>query len=77
MLQGYSVAMCRLLYQYRGQAAFKAMMKHLGCDCGPNRLPIKALNSQEQKSLRSELDQLGFFEWGRKKYDPQKVIQRV
>jgi N-acetylneuraminate lyase len=76
-LQGYSVAMCRLLYQYRGQAAFKSMMKYLGCDCGPNRLPIKALSSQEQKSLRCELEPLGFFEWGRKKVSSQKGMRPV
>ena len=66
-LQGYSASMCRLLYQYRGQAAIKKMMKFLGHDCGPNRLPIKALNAQEEKSLYKQLEQLGFFDWGHNK----------
>ncbi len=76
-LQARSAAMCRLLYQYRGQAGFKKMMKYLGFDCGPNRLPIKALNSQEEIRLHDELERLGFFDWGRTKLAITKAVHSV
>ena len=66
-LQLHSVEMCRLLYQYRGQPAFKAMMGLLGDDCGPNRLPLQTLSKEEIARLREDIERLGFFEWGRSK----------
>ncbi len=65
-LQSRSVALCRLLHQYRGPAAIKAMMKFIGIDCGPVRLPLKALTEEESACLYTEVGQSGFFEWGRK-----------
>ena len=66
-LQLHSVEMCRLLYQYRGQPAFKAVMGLLGYDCGPNRLPLRTLSEEEIRRLREDMERLGFFEWGRSK----------
>lgn len=64
-LQGLSVRMARLLYRYRGQPAFKAMMGLLGLDCGPNRLPLKTLTAGEIQSMKREIEEIGFFDWGR------------
>ncbi|MHC4564784.1 MAG: dihydrodipicolinate synthase family protein [Planctomycetota bacterium] len=64
-LQGLSVQMTRLLYRYRGQPAFKAVMGLLGLDCGPNRLPLKTLSANEIKSMKGELEGIGFFDWAR------------
>ena len=50
-LQGLSVRMIRLLCKYRGQPAFKAIMGLLGLDCGPNRLPIETLSTDEIRLL--------------------------
>lgn len=46
---------------YMGAA--KAVMKMLGVDVGPPRLPCASLDADQTKSLRSELEQMGFFEW--------------
>ena len=46
---------------YMGAA--KATMAMLGVDVGPPRLPCAALDSNQTKALRSELEQIGFFEW--------------
>jgi N-acetylneuraminate lyase len=46
---------------YMGAA--KAVMKMLGVDVGPPRLPCVALNSNQTDALRSELEAMGFFEW--------------
>ncbi|NOR66125.1 MAG: N-acetylneuraminate lyase [Woeseiaceae bacterium] len=64
-LQSLSIQMIRLMYRYRGQPAFKATMGLLGLDCGPNRLPLKALSADEIRSMKRELEELGFFDWAR------------
>jgi N-acetylneuraminate lyase len=64
-LQGLSVQMIRFMYRYRGQPAFKAAMGLLGLDCGPNRLPLKTLSAHEIRSMKRELEEIGFFDWAR------------
>jgi N-acetylneuraminate lyase len=44
-------------------ASAKAVMKMLGVDVGPTRLPNANLAAAQVKSLRSDLEQMGFFEW--------------
>jgi len=44
-------------------ASAKAVMKILGVDVGPARLPHSNLDAAQVKSLHSDLEQLGFFEW--------------
>jgi N-acetylneuraminate lyase len=63
--QSYSVRMARVLYRYRGIPAFKASMRLIDVDCGPTRLPLVALTPSESEDLQKELDEIGFFEWGR------------
>ena len=46
---------------YMGAA--KAVMKMLGVDVGPARLPNGNLNAEQQRSLRADLEKLGFFDW--------------
>jgi N-acetylneuraminate lyase len=43
--------------------AAKALMEMLGVQVGPPRLPCAALDAAQVKSLRAELESLGFFEW--------------
>ncbi len=70
-LQLRSVKMIHLIYdRYRGQPGFKAIMGLLGNDCGPNRLPLCALSEAEKQQLRIDLEQIGFFAWGRSKCKP-------
>jgi N-acetylneuraminate lyase len=46
---------------YMGAA--KAVMKMLGVDVGPARLPCASLDAEQTRALRTELEQMGFFEW--------------
>ena len=65
-LQLKSVKMIHMLYdRYRGQPAFKAIMSLLGHDCGPNRLPLRAVSDTDRRQLRKDLEQIGYFSWGR------------
>ena len=65
-LQALSVEMVRIMFQYRGLPAFKATVNFIGVDCGPPRLPHKPLTTEETESLKSKMEQIGFFEWGRR-----------
>ena len=65
-LQLKSVKMIHMLYdRYRGQPGFKAIMSLLGHDCGPNRLPLRAVSDTDRRQLRKDLEQIGYFSWGR------------
>ena len=55
----------RLIAKYRPLPALKAMMKFVGLDCGPVRLPQVALTPAEIDALRRDLDQMGFLAWMR------------
>jgi N-acetylneuraminate lyase len=61
--QSMSVEMVRIFCRYRGQPGFKAAMKLIGLDCGPNRLPLNTLSPQESTVLQKDLDAIGFFDW--------------
>lgn len=54
--------MVRVILRYRGLAGQKAMMKLIGLNCGPTRLPNVALNEAELAALRHELEAIGYFE---------------
>lgn len=41
----------------------KAVMALVGVDCGPPRLPLLPLGKETVNSLRTDLAQLGFFDW--------------
>jgi N-acetylneuraminate lyase len=43
--------------------AAKAVMQIIGLDCGPPRLPLRALAKEDIEKLRSDLEGLGFFDW--------------
>ena len=38
-------------------------MAMLGVEVGPPRMPCAALDADQTKALRSELEQMGYFEW--------------
>ena len=63
--QQRAVELVDVLIRHRALPAFKALMTMLGLDCGPTRLPLVSLTSAETNSLRTELDRIGFFDWGR------------
>ncbi len=55
-----------IMNRHGGLPAGKAIMKFIGIDCGPVRLPLKALTAQAERSLRAELEACGFFEYASK-----------
>jgi N-acetylneuraminate lyase len=62
-LQSLSVRMVRVFYRYRGLPAIKAMMRLIGLDCGPVRLPLKALSADEFKRFEADIDALALRQW--------------
>ena len=55
--QALSVKVVEVLLKYGGAVvAGKALMKHIGIDCGPCRLPLKNLNEKSYKNLINEFD---------------------
>jgi N-acetylneuraminate lyase len=63
--QARSVEMIRVLTRRRFLAASKGVLRLLGIDCGPTRLPIVPLSSAELTGLEEELRSIGFFTWAR------------
>lgn len=53
----------QLLSRYGYMGAAKAVMKIVGVDVGPPRLPNNALTAEQIKDLRAGLEQAGFFGW--------------
>ena len=61
--QSRAVAMIRCVVKHDGLAGQKAVMKMLGYDCGPTRLPLAQLDDKQFDAMRKELQSLGFFQW--------------
>jgi N-acetylneuraminate lyase len=47
--------------EFGGQPAMKAVMKAIGIDCGPCRLPLRTLSDEQYERLCARLEQIGFF----------------
>jgi len=58
-----SVQLVQILQKRGYLPSSKAVMKMLGVDVGPTRLPLAALSHAESKALQAELEDAGFFEW--------------
>jgi N-acetylneuraminate lyase len=58
-----SVRMVAVLAGKGYMGAAKTVMKMLGVDVGPARLPQGNLTPEQETALKSELDALGFFDW--------------
>jgi len=59
--QAAANAVIQIFIRYGGLPAGKAMMKLIGLDCGPVRLPLRSLSEKQEGQLREELDAVGFF----------------
>ena len=62
-LQYHSVAMVNVMKSYAFHGALKAIMSMLGMPVGSCRLPLNELTKDETESLRSGLNEIGFFDW--------------
>jgi N-acetylneuraminate lyase len=49
-----------------GLPAGKRIMKLIGLDCGPARLPLRNLDPEQEMKLRADLEAVGFFEFASK-----------
>jgi N-acetylneuraminate lyase len=58
----FMVEVIRIFARYPSVPAQKAIMKMLGFDMGPCRLPLVTLNKTNYDKLHAELDAVGFFE---------------
>lgn len=58
----FMVEVIRVMLRYPPIPAQKAIMKMLGWDLGPSRLPLTTLDTEEFDALRRSLEQIGFFE---------------
>jgi N-acetylneuraminate lyase len=38
-------------------------MKFIGVDCGPVRLPLRAISAVDEGKLRADLEKIGFFDY--------------
>lgn len=61
--QSHSQAIVRAFLPYGPRGAQKAIMKMIGIDCGPARLPVSTLTEQQFTSLKNDLEKIGFFQW--------------
>ena len=61
-LQQKSVAIIGAFCRFHPLAAMKATMNWVGVPCGPNRLPIPTLTAEERDTLKSNLEERGFFD---------------
>ena len=67
-LQSLSVQMMRIINRYATASTnlppMKSVMKLVGLDCGPLRLPLPGLTPTQEQELNAALAAIGFFEWG-------------
>lgn len=59
--QARAQAFIDVMLRHGGLSAGKAIMKLIGVDCGPVRLPLRNLTGAAESRLRADLAALGFF----------------
>jgi N-acetylneuraminate lyase len=64
-----SVRLVQTLSAHGYMGAARAVMRILGVDVGPARLPNTSLSAAQAATLRRELELLGFFDWIRPTYN--------
>lgn len=61
--QNFSQEVINVICRYRGNiVGGKRIMKLIGLDLGPNRVPFRNMTDQEEASMKAELEEIGFFE---------------
>ncbi len=60
--QNFAQAVINVICHYRGNiVAGKRIMKLLGFDLGPNRVPFRNMTDDEEQRMKAELEAIGFF----------------
>ena len=61
--QNFSQDVINVICNYRGNiVGGKRIMKLIGLDLGPNRVPFRNLTDEEELSMKKELEEINFFE---------------
>ena len=61
--QNFSQAVINVICNYRGNiVGGKRIMKLIGLDLGPNRVPFRNMTDEEEKAMKAELEAINFFE---------------
>ena len=61
-LQNFAQDVIDVIGRYRGNiVGGKRIMKLIGLDLGPNRIPFQNMTADEEIAMKSELDAIGFF----------------
>lgn len=55
--------MISIFLRFGGLCAGKSIMRLIGLDCGPVRLPLRSLSETMENRLRDELERVGFFDF--------------
>lgn len=62
-LQNFSQEVINVICHFRGNiVGGKRIMKFLGLDMGPNRVPFRNITDEEEAALKAELEAINFFE---------------
>lgn len=64
--QAKARAFIDIMIRFGGQPAGKVIMKLVGLDCGPSRLPLRNLKANDEAALRAALEAQGFFAFSSK-----------
>ena len=60
--QNFAQEVINVICRYRGNiVGGKRIMKLIGLDLGPNRIPFRNLTDAEEEAMRKELEAIGFF----------------
>lgn len=61
-LQNFSQAVINVICHYRGNiVGGKRIMKLIGLDLGPNRVPWRNMTDEEEAAMKAELEEIDFF----------------
>ena len=61
--QNFSQAVINVICHFRGNiVGGKRIMKLLGFDLGPNRVPFRNMTDEEEAQMKKELEEIGFLE---------------
>lgn len=62
-LQNFSQEVINVICNYRGNiVGGKRIMKLIGLDLGPNRVPFRNMTDEEEQAMKHELEAINFFE---------------
>lgn len=61
--QARAIEFIGVLDRFGGLVAGKTAMKLIGVDCGPVRLPLRAMSERDEAAFRDALQRIGFFEY--------------